>query len=87
MYWLSENLGLPSAGRDGSPMPEHGMVLLCVCFRNTEYTWVLLHWVDGAVTLRNPKSVDREPWQSLQCLENLEKAGRPVCKRQMLSCQ
>ena len=63
---------------------------VCVCvFGDNEYMWVLLHWVDGAVTPRNPQiRVDREPWQSLQCLGKPgRQAGRSVCRRQRLSCQ
>ena len=90
MYCLLWEPGTAECRRDGSPMPEGGRVHLCVfVFGDNEYMWVLLRWVDGAVTPRNPQiRVDREPWQSLQCLgKSGRQAGRPVCKRQMLSCQ
>ena len=66
----------------------HLCVCVCVrvhvCVMGDENTCVLLHWMDGAVTPRNPQiRVDRELWQSLQCLgKHGRQAGRPVCGRQ-----
>ena len=71
----------------------HLCVCVCVrvhvCVMGDENTCVLLHWMDGAVTPRNPQiHVDRELWQSLQCLGKPgRQAGRPVCGRQRLSSQ